>query len=83
MTGSKESDDVQRAYQLGADSYLVKPTKFSDLVKITQSLKSYCSAVADGAHSLRASYLAAFGLAASAPPDIAKLDAVSPSFGAN
>lgn len=36
MTGSKESDDVKRAYRLGADSYLVKPTKFSDLVKITQ-----------------------------------------------
>ena len=43
MTGSKDSDDVQRAYQLGADSYLVKPARFSDLVKITQSLKTYCS----------------------------------------
>jgi CheY-like chemotaxis protein len=60
MTGSKESEDVQRAYELGADSYLVKPTKFSDLVKITQSLKSYCSAVADGARSLRASYSLGF-----------------------
>src|SRR5690349_12903377 len=43
MTGSKQTADVQRAYELGADSYLVKPTKFSELVKITQSLKSYCS----------------------------------------
>jgi CheY-like chemotaxis protein len=43
MTGSKESEDVQRAYELGANSYLIKPTKFSDLVKITQSLKAYCS----------------------------------------
>jgi CheY-like chemotaxis protein len=43
MTGSKENADVQQAYQLGADSYLVKPAKFSDLVKMTQSLKNYCS----------------------------------------
>lgn len=48
MTGSKDSEDVDRAYQLGADSYLVKPTKFSDLVKITQSLKSYCSVGGEG-----------------------------------
>jgi|ERR1051326_2973972 CheY-like chemotaxis protein len=43
MTGSKQNDDVQRAYQLGANSYLVKPTKFSDLVRMTQALKSYCT----------------------------------------
>ena len=49
MTGSKESEDVQKAYQLGADSYLVKPTKFSDLVKITHSLKTYCSPVLQAA----------------------------------
>jgi DNA-binding response OmpR family regulator len=42
MTGSKDSEDVQRAYDLGADSYLVKPTRFADLVTMTQSLKSYC-----------------------------------------
>jgi CheY-like chemotaxis protein len=41
MTGSKQTDDVQRAYQLGANSYLVKPTRFSDLVRMTQALKSY------------------------------------------
>jgi CheY-like chemotaxis protein len=48
MTGSKQNDDLRRAYELGANSYLVKPTKFSDLVKITQALKSYCSATACG-----------------------------------
>lgn len=78
MTGSKESDDVQRAYQLGADSYLVKPTKFSDLVKITQCLKSYCSAMAAGATSLRASYLSAFGLIPGMQKGAASLDSISP-----
>ncbi len=41
MTGSNSRADVQRAYELGANSYLVKPTKFSDLVQMTQSLKQY------------------------------------------
>ena len=35
--------DVERAYRLGADSFLVKPTKFSELVTMTQALKGYCS----------------------------------------
>jgi CheY-like chemotaxis protein len=43
MTGSNESQDVRRAHELGADSYLVKPVRFSDLVKITEWLKEYCS----------------------------------------
>jgi CheY-like chemotaxis protein len=42
MTGSKDTEDIQRAYSLGADSYLVKPTKFSDLVKMMEALKAYC-----------------------------------------
>ena len=48
MTGSTDNEDAQRAYQLGADSYLVKPTRFSDLVKITESLKRYCSVPGTG-----------------------------------
>jgi CheY-like chemotaxis protein len=47
MTGSKQSEHIERAYQLGANSYLIKPGKFSDLVKITQSLKTYCSVPKD------------------------------------
>lgn len=41
MSGSKEDADIQRAYDLGANSYLVKPTKFEDLVKMMESLKDY------------------------------------------
>jgi CheY-like chemotaxis protein len=43
LTGSNESQDIEKAYQLGADSYLVKPARFSDLVEITHTLKSYFS----------------------------------------
>jgi CheY-like chemotaxis protein len=41
MSGSKEDADIARAYELGANSYLVKPTKFEDLVKMMESLKDY------------------------------------------
>lgn len=41
MSGSKDDGDIQRAYDLGANSYLVKPTKFEDLVRMMESLKDY------------------------------------------
>lgn len=62
MSGSKDSDDVQRAYELGAHSYLVKPTKFSDLMKITQCLKGYCAAIKTGAVGAWAAQLSGFSL---------------------
>jgi len=43
ISGSKEDADIKRAYALGANSYLVKPTKFEDLVKMMETLKDYCS----------------------------------------
>ena len=41
MSGSRNDADINRAYSLGANSYLVKPTKFEDLVKMMETLKSY------------------------------------------
>jgi CheY-like chemotaxis protein len=43
MSGSKNDLDIKRAYALGATSYLVKPSKFEDLVKMMESLKEYCA----------------------------------------
>jgi CheY-like chemotaxis protein len=43
MSGSRDDVDIQRAYELGANSYLIKPTKFEDLVKMMESLKDYQS----------------------------------------
>ena len=43
MSGSRDDADIQRAYDLGANSYLIKPTKFEDLVKMMESLKDYQS----------------------------------------
>jgi CheY-like chemotaxis protein len=39
LTGSKRSLDVYRAFELGANSYLVKPVKSADLAGLAQSLK--------------------------------------------
>lgn len=41
LTSSKESTDVNRAYDLGANSYLVKPVAFADLLKMAQTLDLY------------------------------------------
>jgi CheY-like chemotaxis protein len=41
LTSSKQTNDVERAYQLGANSYLVKPVVLADLVKLIQNAASY------------------------------------------
>ncbi|RMG67690.1 MAG: response regulator [Nitrospirae bacterium] len=41
LTSSKESPDVNRAYELGANSYLVKPVQFSDLMNLVKELHLY------------------------------------------
>lgn len=43
MSGSKNDEDIEKAYSLGANSYLVKPTKFEDLVKMMEALKDYAT----------------------------------------
>jgi CheY-like chemotaxis protein len=41
LTHSPESSDIVRAYDLGANSYLVKPSTFSALVELSTFLKQY------------------------------------------
>ncbi len=41
MTSSKESADVSRAYDLGANSYLVKPVSFDNLLEMVKVLGLY------------------------------------------
>jgi len=41
LTSSNEMLDINRAYEMGANSYLVKPSSFDDLMRMSQSLKSY------------------------------------------
>lgn len=41
LTGSGQSADVNRAYDLGANSYLVKPVRSDDLTDLVKSLNLY------------------------------------------
>jgi CheY-like chemotaxis protein len=41
LTSSDEMRDVNRAYQLGANSFLVKPVDFPRFVEVTLALKGY------------------------------------------
>jgi CheY-like chemotaxis protein len=41
MTSSREMPDVNRAYDVGANSYLVKPPSFDALVEMVKSLHLY------------------------------------------
>lgn len=41
LTASSESSDVNRAYDLGANSYLVKPVTFDALVEMVKTLNMY------------------------------------------
>jgi DNA-binding response OmpR family regulator len=41
LSSSKQTQDVNHAYRLGANSYLVKPTGFTELNKLISDLGSY------------------------------------------
>jgi CheY-like chemotaxis protein len=41
LTSSKNNADVDRAYELGANSYLVKPVSFEGLIELVKSLQLY------------------------------------------
>jgi CheY-like chemotaxis protein len=41
LTSSRESADINRAYDLGANSYLVKPVGFDDLTDLVRILQGY------------------------------------------
>jgi two-component system response regulator len=46
FTTTKNESEVNRCYELGANSYIVKPDSFESLVKITAALCNYWFAVA-------------------------------------
>ena len=41
LTSSARPADINRAYDLGANSYLVKPDRFEDLVKLVDGINLY------------------------------------------
>lgn len=43
LSSSQEDSDVTRAYDLGANTYMVKPTDFDGLGKMVKTIKDYWS----------------------------------------
>ena len=41
MTSSKENTDLERCYELGANSYVVKPINFSNFMDVTKEISMY------------------------------------------
>jgi CheY-like chemotaxis protein len=41
LTSSKEHPDIERAYALGANSYIVKPVEFDEYTKVVTDLGLY------------------------------------------
>ncbi len=41
LTSSRETPDINRAYEVGANSYLVKPVQMDDLIRIVRELHLY------------------------------------------
>lgn len=41
LTSSKQASDVNRAYELGANSYLVKPVAFDGLLELIRAVNGY------------------------------------------
>ena len=41
LTSSRNDADINRAYELGANSYLVKPVSFEGLIDLVKSLRLY------------------------------------------
>lgn len=48
LTGSRQNADVQRAYELGANSYLVKPVGLQAVTRLGESLCQYWAATNEG-----------------------------------
>lgn len=47
LTSSRNGTDVNRAYELGANSYLVKPVRFEDLVDLLKMVHLYWMVVSE------------------------------------
>jgi CheY-like chemotaxis protein len=45
LTSSNLQADVDRAYELGANSYLVKPVEFAEMVNLIQRFEAYWSEI--------------------------------------
>jgi len=50
LTSSKENNDMQAAYRLGANSYIVKPVDFEKFVEVAAQIEIYWSLLNEPPH---------------------------------
>lgn len=43
LTTSAENSDIEEAYKLGCNSYIVKPIEFDKFMEVTSQLEVYCA----------------------------------------
>jgi CheY-like chemotaxis protein len=48
LTSSNQAKDVNRAYDLGANSYLVKPSRLDDFIEVVEKLHGYWMGINEG-----------------------------------
>jgi CheY-like chemotaxis protein len=53
LTSSRQTVDLERAYDLGVNSYLVKPVEFNDLLEMIRALKLYWIAFNENSKSIQ------------------------------
>jgi CheY-like chemotaxis protein len=41
MTSSRQDSDIQKAYELGANTYMIKPSSFDELVTMVKAIHGY------------------------------------------
>jgi CheY-like chemotaxis protein len=46
LTVSEREEDIQRSYELGANTYITKPVDFAKFVHVTEILDEYWMAIA-------------------------------------
>jgi CheY-like chemotaxis protein len=66
LTASRDLEDVNRAYQFGANTFLIKPTDFDELVVMMQKLQGFWLWATE-ATEIHSSALRAFDLSRSTP----------------
>ncbi|MCC7431577.1 response regulator [bacterium] len=53
LTTSQENKDIDKAYELGVDSYIVKPVDFDSFLEVVQTIKVYWILINEPPFSLR------------------------------
>jgi CheY-like chemotaxis protein len=55
MSSSRQDSDIKKAYELGANTYMIKPSSFDELARMVKLAHEYWAASVKPAHSFKKS----------------------------